>query len=124
MGYDCLNCQSYCCSYPVIRATDADIRRLANHFEMSFTATKKKFTEWDKQWKVNILKSKVDGTFMTACVFLHPKARICTVYSHRPLVCKGFPGSKHYCGYYNFVEWERKHQPEMGENLKVCAFIL
>ena len=43
--YDCLNCPSYCCTYPRIPATKRDIRRLAKHFEIPEEQAKVLLTE-------------------------------------------------------------------------------
>ena len=33
--YDCLDCPAYCCSYAHIPATDEDVERLADHFDLT-----------------------------------------------------------------------------------------
>ena len=49
--FNCLRCPAYCCSYPVIRLTKTDLRRLAKHLGMSLERTVDKFTKPDGNGK-------------------------------------------------------------------------
>ena len=43
--YDCLKCPGYCCSYPVIAISEADVARLARHFDVTPEVAKRRFTK-------------------------------------------------------------------------------
>lgn len=114
--YDCSRCPGYCCSYPRITVTDKDIRRLAEHFDVSEAQARKKFItrytveDGDDKGQVElILRHRKDHVYATVCQFFDRQERRCTIYSARPSVCRQYPGGKT-CGYYNFLKFERKHQ--------------
>ena len=109
-AYDCLNCPGYCCSYPVIALKKKDIARLAEHFDMSLEKAEAKFTRDDHGHK-RIMKRKKDEHFGRICQFFDTEARRCTVYEARPEICRVFPAEKK-CGYYDFLEFERRHQED------------
>ena len=75
--YDCSKCPGYCCSYPRISVTKKDVRRLAEHFEITEAAAWKKFItqytveegEEDAGTVENILKHRKDTVYATICQF-------------------------------------------------------
>jgi len=107
--YDCHNCPAYCCSYPRIVATPRDIERLARHFDVDAETAKRRLTKKGEEPGEIVLRHKKDEIFGTACRFLDPEARLCTVHSARPGVCRAHPGT-HVCGYYTFLMAERRYQ--------------
>ena len=119
VDYNCSKCPGYCCTYPRIVVTDKDIARLANHFGISESAARMRYTRQyefksdDPSEYVNerILKHRKDHIYKTSCMFLDPDARRCTIYAGRPSVCREFPNGKK-CGYYGFLKFERKHQDD------------
>lgn len=106
--YDCLKCPGYCCSYPVIEVTAADVTRLAKHFDLAPEVAAKKFTKRAHGYD-SVLRRKVDPHFGRICRFFDTEERRCTVYKARPAACRNFPGEKR-CGYYDFLRFERRHQ--------------
>lgn len=113
--YDCLNCPSYCCTYPRIPVTQRDIRRLAKHFGIDEQKAEKRFTKkgWGKRERV--LRHQKDATFGSACRFLDLETRLCTVHGARPTICREHPNTPN-CGYYTFLMSERRLQddPELA----------
>lgn len=108
--YNCSKCPGYCCSYDRIEATDADVKRLARHFEMSFEAAEKKFCRWYADDE-RILRHQKDDIYGSICRFFDTDARRCTIYKARPAVCRDYPNGLK-CGYYDFLKFERKHQDD------------
>ena len=86
-----------------------DVRRLAKRFGMEPEAAEKRFTKKAADG-TRIMRHKVDEVFPTACQFLDQETRACTVYEHRPKICRDFP--THRCGYYDFMMWEREQQDD------------
>lgn len=113
--YDCLNCPSYCCTYPRIPVTGKDIRRLAKHFDISEKKARKRFTKQGWTKKETVLRHQKDETFGTACRFLDLETRLCTIHEVRPKMCRQHPG-RPTCGYYTFLMAERRDQedPELA----------
>lgn len=109
--YDCLNCPSYCCTYPRIPVTKRDIRRLAKHHGLSEDEAADAFTKpgWTKRERV--MKHQPDELFGSACRFLDLDTRLCTVHEARPSVCRGHPEGPN-CGYYTFLMSERRDQDD------------
>jgi uncharacterized protein len=108
--YNCLNCPGYCCSYPVIQLTKADVERLAKHHGLKFHEAKAKFTK--KEHGVDYaMRRKKDEHFGKICRFFDQKKRCCTIYKARPAVCRSFPGGGR-CGYYDFLMFERRAQED------------
>ena len=105
--YSCDKCPAYCCSYPEIEVTRADIERLAKHFDLSYAVAEERFTKHDG--KVRMLRHRQDRIFATVCTFLDQKKRRCTVYDARPGVCREYPDTPR-CGYYEFLKFERAQQ--------------
>ncbi len=111
LRYDCTKCPAYCCTYDWIVVTKRDIQRLAKRFELSFEETRKKYTKYSKSYGRYVLRHRKDDIYKTACQFLHPTERRCTVYQHRPTTCRAYPEVNR-CGYYEFLTWEREHQDD------------
>ena len=109
--YDCLNCPSYCCTYPRIPVTKRDLRRLAKHFDLTEAEAEEKFTKpgWTKRERV--MRHQKDEIYGSACRFLDLDSRLCTVHGVRPSVCRGHPDGPT-CGYYVFLMSERRDQED------------
>ena len=108
-SYDCSKCPGYCCSYPLIQVSRADIARLAKHFDVDYQTAEERFTFYDAGEKMRTLRKRKDEHFGSACRFLDPESRRCTVYEARPSTCRGYPYAKS-CGYYQFLKFERDLQ--------------
>jgi len=111
--FDCLACPGKCCTYDLIEVTRADVQKLAKHHGLDFGAALQRFTKEAKQdgKTITILRHRKDDVYDTACRFLHPVRRICTIYDARPQVCHDYPHGQT-CGYFNYLMWERKHQDD------------
>ena len=109
--YDCSNCPAYCCTYSRIEVTVRDLARLARHFAIGVREAKKRFTKRGEDPGEIVLRHKKDEHFGTACRFLDPETRRCTIYEARPTVCRQFPGTVR-CGYYDFLSFERGNQDD------------
>ncbi len=109
--YDCSKCPAYCCTYDWIVVTKRDIQRLAKRFDLSYEEAEEKYTKFVKGYGRRVLRHRKDQIFKSACQFLHPTERRCTIYQHRPGVCRDYPDSRR-CGYYDFLKWERDHQDD------------
>lgn len=109
--YDCLNCPSYCCTYPRIPVTQRDIRRLAKHFGIDEATAEKRFVKkgWEKRERV--LRHQKDEVYGSACRFLDLETRLCTVHGARPAICRAHPSTPN-CGYYTFLMSERRLQDD------------
>jgi Fe-S-cluster containining protein len=109
--YDCSKCPGYCCSYPRIEVKDKDLKRLAKHFGLSVQEAERKFTRRykDDESDERILRHHKDEIYGTICRFFDRTERRCTVYAARPDVCRQYPNGST-CGYYGFIQFERKHQ--------------
>lgn len=107
--YDCLNCPSYCCSYPRIPVTARDVKRLAKHFELSESEAREEFTKPGWTQRERVMRHQKDEVYGSACRFLDLETRLCTVHEVRPSVCRGHPDGPN-CGYYVFLMSERKDQ--------------
>ena len=108
--YDCSKCPGYCCSYDYIIVTKRDVKRLGKRFDLTPEKAEKKFTKMVKGYG-RVLKHRKDTVYKSTCRFFHPTKRQCTVYEHRPNVCREYPDGRR-CGYYDFLSWERKHQQD------------
>lgn len=109
--YNCDACPAYCCTYPRIAVSDADVRRLARHFGLSFEQARQRFTKKGEEPGERVLRHRKDTIFRTACRFLDQETRRCTVYEHRPRACRAYPGAVR-CGYYDFLSFERRIQED------------
>lgn len=108
--YDCSRCPGYCCSYPRIEVRDADVRRLARHFDLSFEEAERRFTRWYEEDE-RILRHQKDEIYGSICRFFDTAERRCTIYKARPAVCRQYPNGSR-CGYFDFLKFERKHQDD------------
>ena len=113
--YDCLNCPSYCCTYPRIAVTKRDIRRLAKHAGISEQAARARYTKPGQTKRERVLRHQKDEVYGSACRFLDTETRLCTVHAVRPDVCRQHPTTSR-CGYYEFLMSERRDQndPELA----------
>jgi hypothetical protein len=118
--YNCSNCPGYCCTYHQIPVSRADIRRLARRFELDEDAAHTRFTKPAEDGKGRVMRHREDEIFQTACRFLHPEKRRCTIYEHRPHACRSYPGTPR-CGYYDFLMAERNRQDD--DDLIVSAWV-
>jgi uncharacterized protein len=107
--YNCAKCPAYCCTYARIPVTDADIRRLAKGLGKSAAQVREKYTK--EVGGERVLRHKQDEIFDTCCTFLDTETRQCTVYKHRPHICRAFPATAR-CGYYDFLTFERQAQDD------------
>ena len=118
--YDCSRCPAYCCTYTRIEVTPRDMERLARRFEITAEEASRKFTRKGYEPGERILKHKKDEIFGTACRFLDLETRRCTIYEHRPAVCREYPATRR-CGYYEFLKFERNAQDD--PTLAVTAWV-
>jgi Fe-S-cluster containining protein len=109
--YDCLNCPSFCCTYPRIPVTAADIRRLARHHGIDEATAKRRFTKKGEEKGEVVLRHKEDEAYGTACRFLDSETRLCSIHKARPRICRDHPGTST-CAYYNFLMSERRYQDD------------
>ena len=118
--YNCAKCPGYGCTYSQIPVSEADIRRLARRLEIRPAVARERFTKAADDGKGRVMRHRSDDIFQTACRFLHPETRRCTVYEHRPHACRAYPGSSR-CGYYDFLASGRGRQEE--PDLVVTAWV-
>jgi len=111
--YECSKCPGYCCSYPRIEVKAADVKRLARHFDLTIEQAQRRFTRIYKADGVSerILRHQPDEVYGTICRFFDTTERRCTIYTARPAVCRQYPNGAR-CGYYEFIQFERKHQDD------------
>jgi Fe-S-cluster containining protein len=110
MQFKCERCPGYCCSHAAIGVTDADIRRLADHFGVSARTARKRYTYSysSGEQTEQILRHRKDTVYKSVCTLFDQKARQCSVYAARPHVCRRYQyGNK--CGYYEWLSFERAH---------------
>jgi uncharacterized protein len=105
--YNCAKCPAYCCTYPRTGVTEADITRLAKGLGKPVDHVRDRYTKVVGGERV--LRHKQDEIFETCCRFLDTETRQCTVYEHRPGICRRYPGTVR-CGYYDFLTFERRAQ--------------
>lgn len=105
--YNCSKCPGWCCTYDEIEVSEFDIERLAKRFGLDPKDAAVRFTKL--KGPTHLLRHKKDTVFDTACMFLDQKTRRCTVYEHRPRVCRTYPNANR-CGYYDFLRFEREQQ--------------
>lgn len=111
LKYDCGKCPAYCCSYDWILVNKRDIQRLAKRFSLSFEQAETKFTKFVKEYGQRVLRHRKDHIFKSVCQFLDQEKRGCSIYEHRPSICRIFPEETR-CGYFDFLMWEREHQDD------------
>jgi len=105
--FNCMNCPSYCCTYPRIPVTRRDVRRLARHFGLSVEEAERRYTKKGYGARERVLRHRRDEHFGSACRFLDQEDRTCTVHAARPAICRDHPGTAR-CGYYDFLMAERR----------------
>jgi Fe-S-cluster containining protein len=108
--YDCAKCPGYCCSYEYIIVTKQDVKRLGKRFDLTPEEAEQKFTKRIAGYG-RVLKHRKDTVYKSTCRFFHPTKRQCTVYEHRPNVCREYPAARR-CTYFDFLQWEREHQQD------------
>lgn len=109
--YSCQKCPAYCCTYSRIPVTKKDLRRLAKHFGVSIETARSRYTKKGEKPDERVLRHRKDVHYGTACRFLHPVSRLCTIYDARPDICDAYPGTAR-CGYYDFLSFERRAQED------------
>jgi len=111
--YDCSKCPGYCCSYPRIEVKKRDLERLARHFGVTTEVAARRYTRiYDDDGKPErILRHQKDTVYGSICRFFDTTERRCTIYEARPGVCREYPNGSR-CGYYTFIQFERKHQDD------------
>ncbi len=83
---DCLSCAN-CCKTMTPTFTKKDIKRIADHLEMTSKEFTEKWLEYDKK----------EGDWMNVkqpCQFLDMGTNMCSIYEVRPADCAGFPHLK------------------------------
>lgn len=118
--YSCERCPAYCCTYPQIPVTDADLKRLAKRFGLDRKEARKRFTKKGVEEGTRVLRHQDDVIFGSACRFLDLETRGCTIYDDRPQGCREYPGTAR-CGYYDFLASERRRQED--DELVVTAWV-
>lgn len=103
--FDCSRCPGFCCSYGHVPVSDADLRRLARHFDLSEAQAEKRFTKFFGDERG--MRHKKDHVYATTCMFFDQRERKCTIYAARPYVCRSYPCGDR-CGYYEFLVFERE----------------
>ncbi len=109
--YDCAKCPGYCCSYDLLEVGKRDIARLARHFDVTYEQAEDRYTKYDRDEKVRTLRHQKDKLFGKVCTFFDTQKRACTIYDARPGLCRAYPNEP-YCGYYEFLKFERGHQDD------------
>jgi len=111
LSYDCTKCPAYCCAiYERVLVKKRDIKRLAEHFNLTVEETEKRYIKRYKKEK--ILRRKNDPVLKTkSCIFLDLKTRGCTIYHARPETCHDYPVTKR-CAYYDLLSFEREQQDD------------
>jgi uncharacterized protein len=108
--YDCTDCPAYCCAiYSRVEVTDADLKRLARHLDLSLEAAEEKHTK--RLSGERVLRRQKDDLLGEACSFLDLRTRACTIYHARPLACRAYPGRPR-CAYYDVLQFEREIQDD------------
>lgn len=91
-AYDCNACPAYCCAFPKTGVRPSDVKRLADGLGVSTEHVEQNYLKPIDQFGNLNLKTTPDHVFgMPSCVFLHKEERHCTVYEHRPRVCRDYP---------------------------------
>lgn len=83
---DCLSCAN-CCKTMSPTFTNTDIRRIANHVNMTPKDFMETWLEYDKKDKEWMNSSQ-------PCQFLNMTTHMCSIYEVRPIDCAGFPHLK------------------------------
>jgi Fe-S-cluster containining protein len=90
-----------------------DLERLARHFGVSAEVAARRYTRIynDEGKPERILRHQKDTVYGSICRFFDTNERRCTIYEARPAVCREYPNGSR-CGYYTFIQFERKHQDD------------
>ena len=116
MTYTCSSCRAYCCSFPIIELSEAEVLHMAKGLNMTVSAFKKKHVkrnpspDSDKNGDdLYIFKQKRHPTnaTKTICNF-YVQGKGCSVYDIRPKTCHGW-GSDGKCNIYDFLASLRDH---------------
>jgi Fe-S-cluster containining protein len=91
--------------------TARDVRRLATRFGVDEATARRRYTKNGPDPGERVLRHRHDALFQSACRFLDPDSRRCTIYEHRPQACRDYPGTGR-CGYYDFLSAERRRQED------------
>jgi hypothetical protein len=83
--------------------------------DLTIEQAQRKFTRIYKADGVaeRILRHQKDEVYGSMCRFFDTTERRCTIYTARPAVCRQYPNGAR-CGYYEFIQFERKHQDDPG----------
>lgn len=92
MNYDCEACPSYCCAYPIIPVTVADIRRFAKALGLTYEEARARHTEREGRNRRKLRQRRDPKFDAHACTFLDRRTRLCRIYGSRPEVCSSHPG--------------------------------
>ena len=101
---DCVSCAN-CCKVMSPTYTAKDLKRIADHLEMTVAAVKKKW----------LRKEKGSGDWLnksTPCQFLDLNTNRCGIYDVRPADCAGFP----HLPKKKMVEYMHVHK----QNIELC----
>lgn len=101
---DCLSCAN-CCKSMTPTFTKKDIKRIAEHFEITPPEFKNKWLIYEKSDNDWINKKQ-------PCQFLNLGTNMCSIYEVRPSDCAGFP----YLKKKKMVEYIHVHQ----QNIEYC----
>ena len=101
---DCLSCAN-CCKSMTPTFTKKDIKRIAEHFEITPAEFKNKWLIYEKSDNDWINKKQ-------PCQFLNLGTNMCSIYEVRPSDCAGFP----YLKKKKMVEYIHVHQ----QNIEYC----
>ena len=101
---DCLSCAN-CCKSMTPTFTKQDVKRIAEHFEISPAEFRDKWLIYEKRGKDWVNKKQ-------PCQFLNAGNNMCSIYEVRPSDCAGFP----YLKKKKMVEYIHVHQ----QNIEYC----
>ena len=101
---DCLSCAN-CCKSMTPTFTKQDVKRIAEHFEISPAEFRDKWLIYEKRGKDWVNKKQ-------PCQFLNAGNNMCSIYEVRPSDCAGFP----YLKKKKMVDYIHVHQ----QNIEYC----
>lgn len=100
---DCLECAN-CCKAMTPTYTNADMKRIAAHMEISVDEMKQRWLKKERGTGDWINKT-------TPCQFLDLKTNLCSIYEVRPADCAGFP----HLHKRRFVDYVHVHKQNVSE---------
>lgn len=100
---DCLECAN-CCKAMTPTYTNADMKRIAAHLDISVDEMKKRWLKKERSTGDWINKT-------TPCQFLDLKTNMCSIYAVRPADCAGFP----HLHKRKFVDYIHVHKQNLSE---------